>query len=248
MPFDRSLLKHIHFDEIDSTNTWAKKHTEDWIPDGVTLITASCQTAGRGRLNRLWMSPPSKNIYASFAFNLSLELHEIGHIPQVLAITAAEILESQGLSPKIKWPNDLLLNGKKVGGILCETISKQEGYGVICGIGLNVNMSSEMIAQIGQPATSLLIESGNEYPLDILLQLLQERFLKNLNLFLDKGFPPFFSLLKKRLSHKKGDKVLFHNHQQLLQASFEKLHGNGAVELIMSDGKRELFSAGEFIQ
>lgn len=248
MNFNRSLLKHIHFDVVDSTNAWAKKHSEEWAASGVTLITASGQRAGKGRLNRTWISPPSVNIYATFAFNLFLDLKEIGHIPQVLALTAAEVLESQGFPLKIKWPNDLLLNGKKIGGILCETISKPGGYGVICGIGLNVNMTSETAVQIGRPVTSLLIESGHEHSIEIILHTIQERFLENLNLFLDKGFPPFFPLLKKRLAHKKGDLVLFHHHKKLLQAYFEKIHSDGAVELVMFDGKSNRFYAGEFIQ
>lgn len=119
-------MKHIHFDTIDSTNTWSKRHTGEWAPEGVTLVTASKQTSGRGRFKRTWISPPDVNIYATFCFWFDPKRNDVGHIPQLLALAGASTLMQQGFLPKIKWPNDLLLNGKKVAGILCETILEQE--------------------------------------------------------------------------------------------------------------------------
>lgn len=241
------LAKHIHFEQIDSTNTWAKRHPEEWDPNGVTLITASEQSAGRGRFNRQWVSPSDLNIYATFSFWLSMERTDIGHIPQILALSAAQVLESEGFFPTIKWPNDLLLNGKKVGGILCETILEHGKRGIVCGIGLNVNMPLEILNQIDRPATSLLVEGGKIYEVKLISKLLQDDFVIKLNAFIHQGFSSFFPLLQKKSVLKRGERVRFHDNQTLLEAQFEQLYPDGSVELRLSDGTLKIFHAGEFV-
>lgn len=241
------LSKHIHFERIDSTNTWAKRHPEEWDPNGVTLITASEQSTGRGRFNRQWVSPANLNIYATFSFWFDLGRADIGHIPQILALAAADTVESQGFFPTIKWPNDLLLNDKKIAGILCETILENGKRGIVCGIGLNVNMPLEILNQIDRPATSLLIEGGNVYEVDSILKLLQNHFLVKLNTFLQQGFSPFFPLLQEKSALKKGERIRFHDNQILLEVEFEQLLPDGSVELRLSNGMLKIFHAGEFV-
>lgn len=241
------LAKHIHFDSIDSTNTWAKTHTDQWSLTGVTLVTASEQTAGRGRFKRQWISPPHQNIYATFCIWLNVQRTDCGFIPQILALSAAQILEKQGFLSAIKWPNDLLLKSKKVAGILCETVVEGELRGVICGIGLNVNMTSEILNQIDRPATSLLIEGGNPLDVGVILELLQKQFLINLKEFVCKGFSSFFPLLQERSFLTKGQKVRFHDNQNLIEAQFEYLHSDGSVELRLPNGQSKIFYSGEFL-
>lgn len=242
------LAKHLHFEHIDSTNTWAKLHSSQWDLNGLTLITASEQSAGRGRFKRHWVSPPNLNIYATFCFWFNLQRTDMGHIPQVLAISAAQTLENQGFNPTIKWPNDLLLQDKKVAGILCETILEQNQRGIVCGIGLNVNMPAEILNQIDRPATSLLIEGKRPFDIAAILAVLQKKFLINLNQFLKTGFTSFFPLLQARSALKKGQKVRFHDNQTLIDAQFEHLHPDGSVELRLSNGFLKIFHAGEFLQ
>jgi len=240
------LAKHIHFELIDSTNTWAKLHSDEWDPQGLTLITASEQSAGRGRFKRQWVSPPNLNIYATFCFWLDAAGTDIGHIPQVLAIAAAKTLERLGFSPTIKWPNDLLLGNKKVAGILCETILEGDSRGVVCGIGLNVNMPLAILSQIDRPATSLLVEGGHPFEKDAILKLLQDFFSADLNLFLNTGFSSFFPLLQKLSFLKKGQNVSFLDHQTLIEAQFECLLPDGSVQLQLPNGNLKVFHAGEF--
>lgn len=239
--------KHFHFEKIDSTNTWAKTHSDQWASAGVTLVIAAEQTAGRGRLKRRWESPPHVNIYATFCFWLRGESADIGHIPQLLALAAVQELEKEQFSPTIKWPNDVLLQGKKVAGILCETIVEENRRGVICGIGLNVNMPLEALLQIDRPATSLLVEGGRAFDVASLLEGLQKRFLNFLNEFLEKGFAPFFPLLQAKSALRKGQLVRFHDHQTMVEAQFEALHADGSIELRFSDGTTKRYYAGEFI-
>lgn len=241
------LAKQIHFDHIDSTNTWAKLHSDQWDPCGLTLITASTQSGGRGRFNRVWVSPPNLNIYATFCFWIPVSREDIGHIPQVLAIAAAQTVESLGFFSKIKWPNDLLIQGKKMAGILCETILEGDRRGVICGIGLNVNMPPEILQQIDRPATSLFVEGDRVLEVEAVLNILKERFLDLINIFLENGFSPLFSLFEEKSALRPGDRLCFHDNQTLIEVQFVRLHSNGSVELCLADGTHKIFHAGEFI-
>lgn len=239
--------KRIHFEQIDSTNSWAKAHTEQWSQEGVTLITAGGQTGGRGRFKRRWESPADVNIYATYCFWLDQNRTDIGHIPQLLALAAARTLEKEGFSPTIKWPNDLLLNGKKIAGILCETISSEKGRGIVCGIGFNVNMSKEILDLIDRPATSLFAESGVQWEVCALLDEMTVVFLVFLDEFIRQGFKKFFILLQERSVYVKGDAVRFHDNNRIVEARFEALHPNGSVELRLPDGTLKIYHAGEFL-
>src|ERR1700733_11838983 len=133
----------IHFSAIDSTNTWAKQNIHLFNPKKITLVTAEMQHEGRGRFKRRWVSPSGLNMYASFCFFVSKENKNLSTIGQVMGISAARILEEFKVSPKLKWPNDLILRGKKLGGILCETQDRGEQFCIIAGIGININMPVE---------------------------------------------------------------------------------------------------------
>jgi BirA family biotin operon repressor/biotin-[acetyl-CoA-carboxylase] ligase len=239
--------KYIHFEEIDSTNTWAIMNTDQWSAKGFTLVTASRQTAGRGRFKRRWESPSHVNIYATFCFWFDLERKDTGHLPQLLALAAAQTLEIEGFSPKIKWPNDLLLRGKKVGGILCETVLEQGKRGIVCGIGLNVNMSQDALNQIDRPATSLFVERDHEFDRASILEILKETFITSLEDFILQGFSPFFPLLQKRKAFNKGDQICFHDNQRLIEGVFEAIHSDGSLELKLPDGTTKIYYAGEFL-
>jgi BirA family biotin operon repressor/biotin-[acetyl-CoA-carboxylase] ligase len=241
------VIKHIHFAEIDSTNAWAKQHADQWAKEGVTLVTASGQTAGYGRFKRRWESPSSVNIYATFCFWFDSQRTDLGHIPQLLALAAAQTIEKEGFSPTIKWPNDLLLKEKKLAGVLCETILDNGQRGIVCGIGLNVNMSQEALNLIDRPATSLCVESGRICNVEAILNLLKHLFVSSLHEFIQNGFTPFFPLLLERSTYKKGEGVRFHDNQTMIDAQFEALHPDGSVVLRMPNGDLKTFHAGEFI-
>lgn len=127
------------FNSIGSTNdealTWAGHGAQD-----LSLIVANEQTAGRGRLDRPWFSPPSTSL--AFSLILRPRLDEVPHLSRLVGLTALSLVDAiskLGLSPQIKWPNDILLNGRKVAGILIELgwAGEQVNY-VVIGVGLNV--------------------------------------------------------------------------------------------------------------
>jgi BirA family transcriptional regulator, biotin operon repressor / biotin---[acetyl-CoA-carboxylase] ligase len=241
------ILKHIHFETIDSTNTWAKQHSDQWAPQGLTIIRANEQTAGRGRFKRQWHSPPGINLYLTFCFWLPSDLINRGHIPQLLALAVVEVLEKNQCSPKIKWPNDVLLNKKKVAGILCETMSQEDKQGMICGIGLNVNMSQEESQCIDRPATSLFIETGKNFILQMIQDALENYFANYLMTYFEKGFDPFFNTFCCYSIYQPGDVVHFHDNQMLIEAYFEQFNLDGSIQLRLTNGLLKNFYAGEFI-
>lgn len=145
-------ITHIHLEEVDSTNNYLKLHYQD-LPDAV-LVTADTQTAGRGRLNRMWFSP-SGNIYASF-------LMRKFDTPFYATVTAsmAALKTLRFFAPErqfyIKWPNDIYVGTSKIAGILSECIVVPAKIdAVISGMGINVNSTREEFADAGVDAVSL---------------------------------------------------------------------------------------------
>lgn len=240
-------LIHYHFKSIDSTNTWAKKNAPTFDKKALTLVTASTQTAGRGRFKRSWHSPPDVNIYATFCFFLDPDRFDTGHVTQLLALTAARVLENIHFTPKLKWPNDIMLSDKKLGGILCESILSQESRCVICGIGLNVNMGIEALQTIDRPATSLIVERPEKYSVDEILHSLTKTFLDYLRLFLKQGFDPFFEEFLKRSYLKIGQKIKFHDDRRQYEGIFQGINRDGSIVLETQQGKFETFYGGEFL-
>lgn len=189
-------MKRIHFDTIDSTNTWAKNNAHQFPLESMTIVTADQQTAGRGQFNRKWLSPPKCNLYVSFCFFLKDYPKYLSNIPQVLAISVIKTLEPLGFHPMIKMPNDIMLFDKKLGGILCETTPVNEHLFVVVGLGLNINMSQEMLNQISQPAISLYAVGGLCYDVEDILMRITTEFESNLKTLLTNGISPFLNDFK----------------------------------------------------
>lgn len=190
-------LIHHHFETLISTNDWAKEKLASFDRNCLTLITADEQTKGRGQYGRKWISPKNKNIYASFCFFIDEEQQDPLSLTHVLAITIANVLKAHKVECRIKWPNDLIVKQKKMGGILCETLYFTSQFGVIIGMGLNVNMSEDDLKQVEQPTTSLNLETDQIWEIPPLLQSITTLFQQKLRLFLDEGFSPFLPTFRK---------------------------------------------------
>src|SRR6185436_13745053 len=154
-------IHYITLDSVDSTNNWVKSHLADLKP--LTCVTAEEQTAGRGRFKRHWISPRGENIYASLYLTVPLGSGYLPNLGQIMAFACAKVLRGLGLKALLKWPNDILIQDKKIAGVLTETVTKDDEIGVILGIGLNVNMSQESLNTIGVPATSLFDQSKKKW-------------------------------------------------------------------------------------
>jgi BirA family biotin operon repressor/biotin-[acetyl-CoA-carboxylase] ligase len=160
----RSFGKTIHhFLETGSTNDAARDLAEQGAPEG-TIVLAEKQTQGRGRLGRSWLSEQGEGIYASVLLRPVLKPRDAAVLTLVAAVASSEAIDQAcGLRSDIKWPNDLLLSGRKCCGILSEMQAERDEIRyVVVGIGINVNHSA-FPEEFGQRATSLRIEGGRCY-------------------------------------------------------------------------------------
>ena len=172
------------FDEIDSTNTKAKELAELGYPSG-TLVVADRQIAGRGRRGRSWDSPAGIGIFMTLLLKPDINPNNESMLTLVTALaTAQAISDVTGAEAKIKWPNDIVINGKKVCGILTE-MSAQFDYinHIVIGIGINVHNES-FPEEIRETASSLLLESGKRIHRADLIARFLERFEAGYAIFL----------------------------------------------------------------
>ena len=131
---------YFYYQEIDSTNNQARALASKGYPEG-TIVVAELQTDGRGRRGRSWYSPASQGIYISVILRPMLPLKEISRVSLITAVAVAETLEEElNLPARIKWPNDILINNRKIAGILSEAVTDMDGIEyIVVGIGLNIN-------------------------------------------------------------------------------------------------------------
>lgn len=241
-------MNEIHFESIDSTNTYAKNNSAAFPLEQITCITAEEQTAGRGRYQRSWLSPKGSNIYASFHFRLPISVRHPTTLAQVMTASIATVLETEGLKPTIKWPNDIQLAGKKICGVLGELIFQGAHVIVILGVGLNVNMELTQAARIDQPATSLKIETGKTWDKARLLTKLQQQFADDLNRFKAQGFQPFHPLIERLLVQKgamqKRVMKVYDGKKEWL-GTYDSLNLDGSLNIRLEDQSIHTLYAGE---
>ncbi len=150
--------------EVGSTNDRVMAAGRDGAPEGLAII-ADRQTAGRGRLGRPWASPPGVGLYTSILLRPNLPANQVSLLSLVAGLAVAEGIESvAGLAPLLKWPNDLLVDGKKVAGILTETASMESRVGYV-GVGIGINVShtmQDLPEELRASATSLYLATRGE--------------------------------------------------------------------------------------
>jgi BirA family biotin operon repressor/biotin-[acetyl-CoA-carboxylase] ligase len=214
-----SVVKYA-FEIIGSTQTWSKEHPENIPKNGWMAVIAKKQTGGKVTNGRTWHSPEG-NIYVTFSKRLQepLTAEQQLRMKQVASLAVVQTLEKFGLKPQLKWSNDVLLNRKKISGVLDEI---QDDILTI-GIGLNVNMSQEEAVKVNEvckgdpnkiPATSLLIEEGHPFGIDAIFNDLQQNFYINMELLLKGKFDDFVKKVEDRLTCKIGEEVTVQRAQE----------------------------------
>ena len=231
----------IHYDTISSTMDAAKQAIQDGAGEG-TVVVADHQTAGRGRLDREWLSSPGGSILISIILYPELEM--LPRLTMAACLAVARSIEAvTGLQPAIKWPNDVLLEGRKVSGILSESdISGEAVNYAIVGIALNVNLDIEQIPEISDIATSLKQVLGREVSRHQLLVSLLREF-EGLYLKLRNGEPiqrewlQRLETLGKNVSVRCGDDVQ--------DGYAESVDEEGNLIIRRPDGNLITFAAGD---
>lgn len=164
-----------HFDEIDSTNTWLATKAAEGAPEGLVAI-ADFQSAGRGRLDRRWESPPGASLLCSILLRPDVGPDQLQLVVACVALAArAALVRLSGVRPDLKWPNDLIVKNAKIAGLLAEIVSVDDRLAVVVGIG--VNLTHEGPAEV--LSTNVRAESGVTIAapalLDIVLEELEMR-------------------------------------------------------------------------
>lgn len=152
----------VYSAQTASTNADAFRLAEQGAIEG-TVVLADAQSGGKGRRGRVWASPAGVNLYCSIVLRPAIMPHEAPQLTFLSAVAAARAIElTTELTPAIKWPNDVLVSGKKVAGLLNEMSAETDGINfVILGIGINLNMTSDQFPDdLRHPATSLFLETG----------------------------------------------------------------------------------------
>ena len=240
-------MNFIYLEEIDSTNRWAKDNIDD-IEDMSVVYTYN-QTSGRGRLNRKWNYMGSDNIYASIILKPSATMREVySNLTQLLCLVLAQTFEEYETVPKIKWPNDVRINGKKISGILAEGVisTEQTLKGIVLGFGVNLNVPKEIIDSVDQPATSLNLETGDYIDKENFLKKVLDKFCLLYNEFIEEGFLLIREDYKERaefLNEKVAVKVFDKTYEGVAIDVTE----NGALKIVDKNNKEQILLIGDIL-
>lgn len=244
-------MELLYLETVDSTNKYAKENLTNF--NDKTFLYAGFQTAGRGRLNRKWNSNSGDNLYASIVLKPSKELKEIySNLTQYLSLVLAETIEEYlnseaNISPKIKWPNDVRINGKKISGILAESVlEKGVLEGIILGFGVNLNCCQKDLEKIDQPATSLNLETGMEIDRDLFIKKVINKFCLRYNKFIEEGFLLIREDYKKRAEflNKPVTVRIFDNE---ISGIAKDITENGALKLVDKNNKEHVLLIGDIL-
>jgi BirA family biotin operon repressor/biotin-[acetyl-CoA-carboxylase] ligase len=234
----------LRFDTIDSTNSAALKEARQGTKEGLCVV-ARQQTAGRGRMGRVWISPPDAGLYFSVVLRPRIEMQYLPLITLMSGVAVHDAIAEFGLKPDIKWVNDVLVNEKKICGILAETTDTDEGLAVVVGIGINLT-STNFPPEIAGTATSLADELRRRVtPFD-----LEDPLVKFLNYWYemlngDNGPAEILHAWRQRSSYFSGKSVRVTLENETFTGVTDGLELNGALRLRRNDGSVTVIQAGD---
>lgn len=213
------MFNIIHFETIDSTNTYAKNNIENL--NHYDLILADFQTAGRGRRDHQWISKSKQNIMASIVIKDRIEMSLIQQMTQVVAVSILEVCHMYHMNALIKWPNDIYVENKKLCGILIETVFINELKGIVVGTGINVKKNE-------LPNATSFCDYQADLEIEEVFHHYLHRFHINYQRFLDGKY---IDILEKanQYSYLKGKEV---NLLPYGHVNVGKLLEDGTIEII----------------
>ncbi len=237
----------IRLETVESTNSYAKMNI-DKLADK-TVIYTEHQTSGRGRLNRSWVDLGDGNLFMSIVLKPSNTFHEVySNVTQYLSVILCRVLETFGLEPQIKWPNDVLINGKKIAGILCETVMSGTTFkGLVLGIGVNLNAEQSDVEAIpNKIATALNLEIRQKVDMPDFMDKLVQEFFENYEEFLNNGFSYIKEdyINKNCFLNKELSVQIFNN----VENGFAKsITDGGELVLLKNDNKELVLTIGDIL-
>ncbi|WP_335869692.1 biotin--[acetyl-CoA-carboxylase] ligase [Bacillus sp. 2205SS5-2] len=245
------LGRVIHYnDSVESTQKLAHILVHDHVPEG-TIVIAEEQTAGRGRLMRKWDSPKYTGIWMSVILRPNLPPQKAPQFTLISAVAVVQaIRELTDVEAEIKWPNDLLINGKKITGILTELVAESDKINaVIIGIGINVNQQVESFSEeIKDVATSIRLEGGKPVSRAALVQQILLKLEKYYSLYMREGFYPI-KLLWESYAISIGKDIMARTMNETIYGKAMGITDEGVLLVREESGEiREIYSADIQIQ
>ncbi|HEY0827782.1 MAG TPA: biotin--[acetyl-CoA-carboxylase] ligase [Bacilli bacterium] len=235
-----------YYDKVDSTQSIAHSLVAGGAKEGAVVI-AEQQTAGRGRMGRNWFSPAGKGVWLSIVLTPQIPLQLSPQLTLLVSVALCRTITN--LLPVdigIKWPNDLLIKGKKVSGILLESSTEDERLRyVIAGIGISVNLTREDYpAELQDIATSLLIESGSEVNREELIAAFLQEFEDLYAIIHQQGFAPI-RLLWEALSISLHRPIKVHTSRGRVEGIAQSIDDSGALIIKLKDGQEVKIYSGD---
>ena len=230
-----------------STNADAFRLAENGAIEG-TVVLADSQTGGKGRRGRLWSSPAGVNLYCSVILRPAIMPHEAPQLTFLSAVAVARAIElTTRLTPEIKWPNDLLISGKKVAGLLNEMSAETDGINfVILGIGVNLNMTADQFPQdLRHPATSLLLESGIRVDRSRFTGTMLNELDRLYAEFLAHGFGPVREEWQQRCNANGRQVLVSDSGTECTGGRFVGIDSDGAMLLRSDEGTMHRITCGD---
>jgi BirA family transcriptional regulator, biotin operon repressor / biotin---[acetyl-CoA-carboxylase] ligase len=226
------------FDSTPSTMTEAARLVEQGAPSG-TVVGADVQSAGQGRHGRHWESEPG-GLYVSLILRLALKPEDVPVVTLALGLAAADAIEKcAGVSCDLRWPNDVMLKGKKCAGILTQL---HEGA-VIAGMGINL-AQRRFPSELESIATSVLLASGREVSRDALLEALVDSVDVHTGILIDEGKQRILDMVSHASSYVRGRRVIVDQGGHSDEGTTEGLNEHGFLWLRTTAGQRKLILAG----
>jgi BirA family biotin operon repressor/biotin-[acetyl-CoA-carboxylase] ligase len=237
----------VCLDTVDSTNSEAER----LLAAGTAvplIILAGAQTEGRGRRGRVWHSPPAGNLYSSFVFRPRLEPARLQDFTLWMGLNICELVSNFAkIEPGLKWPNDLLINGRKAGGMLTEArVDADEVRDLVFGFGLNLNgRAAALPRDLARTATSLAEATGAPIDLNRFAAALIGRVLSAYGQFLEGAHRDKFAELWKRYDVLRGRPVSVTQGTRTVAGTATGIDNEGSLIVRLDSGRSERFRAGE---
>lgn len=237
-------ISDLHvFSEIDSTNAEAGRLIRSG-EKGIQLIVADSQSAGKGRRGRNWVSPAASGLYLSLAYPFVLEADSLQGLSLVAALTVLSVIEDLGAGNlQLKWPNDILVDNRKLSGILLELHNDNDQTWVVFGIGVNYNLSDEQKAKIDRPVTDIREIVPGSPSLELLAAAITDRLIANIAIFIESGFSSFHATWNRYDRYQDRDIVIQNVGKRIIGRS-QGVDESGALLLLTEEGVKKI-SGGE---
>ncbi len=223
----------LYFETLDSTQTYLKEHANE-LGDK-TVVTTETQTAGRGRFDRTWVSQPG-GLYFSVLLKPT-KFDFLANITQLMALCVCQAAEQYAVQPNLKWPNDVQVAGKKLCGILSETIT-QNGRITALAVGVGINIAQQDLSHVGQPAVSLR-ELGVNVAKEDFLQRVLDLFFQSSEAVLQEGFAVIRPAYKERFPFL-GKQIAVKNGSRAVTGIAHDLSPTGTLLLQTQSGLQEI--------